>query len=73
MPDLDEYWKEEYKVPQKTVGTHGGAEGGVLDPKFSEKMEPIIHERPASALRDKDGNLSDVAEQILERAKERQP
>ena len=66
-----EDWKP--KGSRNIPGIPGGAEGGILDRKFSEPMEPIIHERPASTPRDKDGNLSDIAEQILERAKGRTP
>jgi uncharacterized protein YdaU (DUF1376 family) len=65
----DEYWKEEYSVPQKTVGTQGGADGAVLPAKFSEPMEPIIHERPASTSDEVKGNTAKVVEDILERAK----
>lgn len=66
----DEYWKEEYKVPQKTVGIQGGADGAVLDPKFSQPMEPIIHERPSPPDSKIKGNTSEVVESFLERAEE---
>ncbi len=68
-----EGWKQDWSPPQPqpTVrGSSGSADGAVLDPKFSEPMKPIYHERPTPPSGDGDGNLSEVSEKILERANE---
>lgn len=64
----DRHWEEKYQVQEKTVGIQGGADGAVLPAKFSEPMEPILHERPAPKSGETDGNLSEISEKILERA-----
>lgn len=59
---------EEWKLKMSVPGTQGGAGGGILDPKFSQVMEPIIHERPAALPGEMKGNTAKVVEGILERA-----
>lgn len=71
-PDT-EGWKQDWTPPatkQTVRGTSGSAEGAVLDPKFSEPMEAIIHERPEAPSGDGAGNISEVSEKILRRAEE---
>ena len=61
---------EEWKLKRTSVpGTQGGAEGGILDPKFSQPMEPIIHERPPPVDGETKGNVGKLAEGLIERAK----
>lgn len=65
----DKHWEEEYRVPEKTVGTQGGADGAVLPAKFSEPMVPIIHERPCPPDGEARGNVGKLSKGLLERAK----
>lgn len=69
-----EGWKQDWTPPQPTPtvrGTSGSADGAVLDPKFSDPtLVPVIEERQAAVSGDGGGNISEVSEKILKRAKE---
>ena len=68
-----EGWKQDWTPPEpkQTVrGTGGSADGAVLPEKFKDKWEPVIEERSVPPSGDSGGNISEVSEKILERAKE---